>query len=130
MLKCSVLFSVSNFFKNCKIHIWSHSSTSKKFCGKVHVCQMQHLSVLKVPKRDFSVAHSHLADVAVKFTIFSHFNDHRMFDVAPVQNTAAEVKKIIQIYRNNTLYALQYACMSRFKGESYDKSITHKIVFV
>lgn len=76
------------------------------------------------------MAHSHLANVAVKFTIFSHFNDHRMFDVAPVQNTAAEVKKIIQIYRNNTLYALQYACMSRFKGESYDKSITHKIVFV
>lgn len=62
---------------------------------------LQCLSVLNVPKRYFNVAHSYLenADSEVIFTIFDHFNDNRMFDVARVLNSTVEAKKKIHFLK-------------------------------
>lgn len=60
---------------------------------------LQCLSVLNVPKRYYNVAHSYLENAEVIFTIFDHFNDNRMFDVARLLNSTVEAKKKIHFLK-------------------------------
>lgn len=87
---------------------------------------MQCLSVLNVPKRYYNVAHSYLENAEVIFTIFDHFHDNRMFDVARVLNSTVEARKNT-FFINRTLNAYNirgYKLRINFDSNDFSSLLT------